>query len=193
MARAGRLGAVGGGQVLDVGDGSDGSAGRSRSAGAKRTGLEATLDGVSGSASSEVHTVGAAPGLESSVVSAVVALVARVAGAVSAASLLGLGVEAVSNTVGGSALGEVGTASLSAGVTSAADRGLGGVASRVAAHEAQTGHAGEHVGLGLSDSVGGESQDGGSGGSGEVHVDRFVVCFVFRRGKESAGFVNEKC
>lgn len=97
----------------------------------------------------------------------------RTARAVGAAVLLGSGVEAVSDTVVGSALVEASTASLSTGVASTAVGGLGLVAVGVAAHEAQAGHDSQTVWLGLSGSAGSEGQDGDGGSSGELHFDDF--------------------
>lgn len=179
VARTG--GAESGGHIIGLGhdrsgNGSGSAAwGGGRSAAGGSNGVKATGDGVGSSASSKVHTLRAAPGVESGVLGAVVASVAGVARAVGAAVLLGSGIEAVSNAVVGSALVETSTASLSTGVASAAVGGLGLVAVGVAAHKAQAGHDSQAVWLGLSGSAGSEGQDGDGSSSGELHFDDLVV------------------
>lgn len=181
------------------GGGGGGGGGRRDRRGAGRgggglRGLESTGDAVGGGALGEVHGVGAAPGLELVVVGAVEARLARVcrsvlashvawwarhsdvartASAVAAAGLVGLGVVAVDGGIVGSALGEAGTTSLSAGVAVTTDGLLGLVSEGVAAREAQArdGHDGELVGLGLRGRAGGAGQDGDRGSRTEEHFD----------------------
>jgi hypothetical protein len=97
----------------------------------------------------------------------------RTASAVSAAVLAGLGVEAVSSSIIGGALSVAATASLSAGVTLAADSLLGDIAAGVATGEAQAsqGHDSQLVGARLSGNIGGSSQKGNGGGDSEKHRD----------------------
>lgn len=86
------------------------------------------------------------------------------------------------DTVLGGALLEGGTAGLGARVASTALGGLGDVARGVAAGEAQAGHGGETVGLGLGGDNSGHGGDGGDGG--EVHLEDIWIVVVSWRRKE---------
>ena len=171
VARAAGI-ANSGGDLLDLGGDPGllrgGRSGRSGSGGGSDS-LETTSNGVSGGALSEVHVVGAAPGLFGGVVGAVVALVAGLARAVLAAALFSSSIEAVSEAILGGALFETGAAGLGAGVAVAALGLLGLVAHGVAAHEAQARHGGQAVWLGFGS---GESGAGGHDSErSEVHLD----------------------
>jgi hypothetical protein len=187
-------GADAGGLILGEG-GVDGSWGRLlgrlrlRSAAGRRGGRrgrgrglsgedKATSDGVGSGTSFGVHTLGAAESLVLLIVGAVVASLARVAVATRAADLAGGRVEAVDGLVGGSALGEAGTASTLAsggiGVVTLSLLGLVSVA--VATSEALAGQ--RHESHATSRLVGHQRADGadrrcgagqeGDGGS-EMH------------------------
>lgn len=88
------------------------------------------------------------------------------------------------DAVVGGAVGEARTASLGAGVAGTAFGGLGVISGALAAHEAQTRHDGEAVGLGLSSSNSGHCGNGDDGG--KVHLERIygkaLFCCVSRRG-----------
>lgn len=118
------------------------------------------------------------------VVSAVVALVARVARAISTAALLHGWVVAVSLLAAGSALGVLGAAGFGTGVAVVALRQLRLVSIGAAARKALSkhGHHGQAVRLGLGADAGGAGQEGNRGGSSEEHLDlRRTVLAMFSR------------
>ena len=111
------------------------------------------------------------------------------AGAVIAALLSSLGVEAVDPLVFGRALGEASTAGLSAGVALSAVALLGLVSEGVATREAHAsdGHDGQLVGLGVRSGAGSAGQDGDRGSRTEKHCGgyRSVNSWIASRKNDS--------
>lgn len=103
------------------------------------------------------------------------------ASTVSAALLLGFGVEAVNGVVGRSAFSETGTTGLSTRVTLAADRLLGLVSASIATNKAhaEDGHRGQAVRLGLGTGIDGTGQKGNGSNSTDEHLDCLRAFFLF--------------
>lgn len=98
---------------------------------------------------------------------------ARIAGTVGAALLLGCGIEAVDSVVGGCALGEASATGFSTGVALATDGLLGLISASIAANKthAEDRHRGQAVGLGLSTGVDGTGQESNGSSNTDEHFD----------------------
>lgn len=182
----GSRGGLGSGGGLGLSGGSlrlSGSGGGLNRSGGSRRGLsgagnggvghEGTINVVSRGALDQVHAVRAAPGVSGGVVTAVVAIITRVSGAVGAADLRISRVVAVSGRVVGSAGLIAGTTGLGAGVAVTTDGLLGLVPVGVATSEAETqdGALDQLVRLGLGGDVGDAGHKGDGGGRAEEHLD----------------------